>query len=321
MRYLWCLTIVLLCLCSTSIPALSETVTIWQFGSFDGSSSELTSADSLPSTVNVYVDSSGVGSGFPEMHSPPDDDFNPDNCNIINISFSIEPGNYTLLIGQMFTNQPETVTVTLDGSEVGTFTTLSMNTTHELNISIASSGSHTLTFQEFYGNNGYAFDAVALVMEVTEITANPMNVDLLDPGDIGYFSVQGGIPPYSITLYNTLITEVEMGSGGETVYVKGTGPGTTTITVEDSAGDSVTVAVSVSITDSQSTMCDYNPLTSEIVIPEVVITGDTSGQSYEVKGNVMNFLELYGLLVNAALIPEDLEENIFIFITNITPND
>lgn len=317
MKYFWCLIRVVALVLLAHSHVAAESVTIWKFGDFDGSNSELADGDSMPSTVNLIVGADGAGNGLPGMHSPPDDDFNPDNCNVINITFSAQAGNYTLRIGQLFTYQAETVTVSLDGGAIGTYTTsTSGDAVHELALNIANSGSHTLTFEEFFGNNGYGFDALELVTDIDGLTALPATIYLLAVHDIGTFSLYGGIGDYRVTSDNDWIADVELSNDGKRVYVKATGPGQTTITVQDQASSYIKVTVVVD--DNPNKNATYDATTNEMIIPSVEILGEHTRTSYTVKGSLSSYAALY--LALSSMQREELESTFCLLITGAKQN-
>lgn len=302
----------------TSI-AYAESVTIWKFGEFDGSASELEDAESMPRIVDLTVGLDGVGTGLPEIHSPPDDDHNPDNGNVINISFSAEAGSYVLRVGQLFTYQPETVTLSLDGSSFGNYTTTLRDTVHEIPLVIGSAGSHTLTFEEFYGNNGYRFDAVELSMEVDDLTAIPADVHLLATNDIGMFSLYGGIGEYSARSDDSSIADVELSSDGKRAYVRANNTGQATITIQDQAANYAIVNIIVGENIVSPTLSTtYNPSTGEVTMPSVQVIGDQSGTTYTVTGELTS-LEAYLLTLNYYGMPTDVEEILMIVVTGVHP--
>jgi len=82
-----------------------------------------------------------------------------------------------------------------------------------------------------------------------QVTLQPETVGVDDPGQT-LFTVSGGVPPYSYTVAGTVpagdsISSVQNTNGSETVEISGTpttaGSDTFSVTVSDSAGQSVTV--------------------------------------------------------------------------------
>ena len=143
---------------------------VWQIGAFDGGAQELgddpdqrAAMLKMPEIVRCDVPADWLDRGewpdFPRSHWPR----SLHHGARIELVFAASRGRHRLAVGQIATGQPETVSVLLDGAQVGSYTTVAgQNATHEVEFDIEADGEHELVLAEYEHGGGYMFDAIRL---------------------------------------------------------------------------------------------------------------------------------------------------------------
>jgi len=148
--------------------------TVWQLGVFDARSSEFgrdakqrQAMLQMPERVRYEVGRNWREitrwPDFPPAHWPR----NAGHGAVIEIVFEADAGEYVFTLGQLPTGTAETVTLLVDGDNVGAFTTLTLTVTnavteHKLPFVLKAGGRHTLTLSECGNAGGYGIDAIRL---------------------------------------------------------------------------------------------------------------------------------------------------------------
>jgi len=141
--------------------------TIWQIGTFDGSSNELgkygadfkKTMQQLPKEVNYRI-----GKDKPENFMPHHWPNDLGHGASAKISFETKvPGKYILVVGQIATAKSETIDVLLDNQKVGSYRTKPNNPfQHNVEFEITKPATHTITLRQYPNGGGYGFDAIRL---------------------------------------------------------------------------------------------------------------------------------------------------------------
>lgn len=135
---------------------------LWQIGEWDASSKELAPEGGFDESFSFAIGS--PASGFPSVLAP-----TPRGPRVVNISFSTQSKAATVLMGQLATQAPESVSVRMDGKLIGIMNTKAAPLKgaraylHTLGPFALSGGPEHILNLEWDGRgSGFALDALAL---------------------------------------------------------------------------------------------------------------------------------------------------------------